>query len=200
MRLYTSILFFVSILIIGCNVSSDKQKELQDKANQNSPPPLPEHYRITVSWLDSSPVSLKIDRSLSYKDHEIKCDSVLAIDYIGFEGEHTYLPVNDKGQWISTIRKVSKLQSAQEQRFREIIGNKNTYISPSIIPCYEPRLSLAYFREGKLIGQTAICLSCFRLESTIKTGDTKEDGLISQKAKEQLSELCKELGFSDCNE
>src|SRR5690606_29087619 len=128
----------------------------------------------------------------------ITCDSVLAIDYTGFEGEHTLLPLNDKGQWINKIHKVERLTQQQEDYVAAVIGDKNSYKDPLLVACYEPRQGIIYFKNGKVIGQTAICLSCARLESTIEIGDPKREGLLNEVGRQKLNKLCKELQFSDC--
>ena len=151
-----------------------------------------------IAWLDSSTVEMSIDTTISYTDKKIVCDSALAVDYTGFEGEHTFLPLNDKGQWINTIHKVKKLTRPQLDYLNTIIGDKNSFLNPLLVACYEPRHGIVYFRNGKVIGQTAICLRCARLESTIKIGDPKQEGLLNESGRDKLNRLCKELKFSEC--
>jgi len=195
-------LLLISTIFCVTNMSCNNPPNKSVIANKDStitPPPVPPEYKLTISWLDSSKVQLSIDTSLSYKAKVINCDSAFAIDYIGFEGEHTFLPINNKGQWINSIRKIEKLSPQQQQYLTSVIGDKNIYSDPLMVACYQPRLGIIYFKNGKVIAQTAICLGCARLESTIEIGDPKQEGLINERGRKSLNKLCNELQFSDCH-
>ena len=124
-----------------------------------------------ISWLDSSKEFYAVDSLLTHRGTAFHSDSVLAVDYTGFIGEHTFMPLNEKGQWINTITKIKKLSIDQVKFLQSILGNKKSFDNPMDVFCYEPRLGIVYFKEGKVIGQSAICLSCARLESTAKLGN-----------------------------
>lgn len=177
----------IFLILASCN----KVKQ-EDKPMAKLPP---KKETIKIEWLAPKAATIEIDKNLSHQKG-FECDSVIGVDYIGFEGEHSYYPVNNKGQFISTIKKKRKLNKDQFQTLKSILGNKETYENPSISFCYEPRLAFIYFKNNKVIGQTKICLSCSQIESTAITVDEDSDGLINQKATEELDELRKELGFN----
>jgi len=185
-------------MVLSCCIQPDKNVTVNTDTTV-APPSVPPEYKLAISWLDSSKVQLSIDTTLSYKAKIITCDSSLAIDYIGFEREHTFLPINTKGQWINSIRKVKRLNTEQQQYLASTIGDKNIYSNPLLVACYEPRLGIIYFKNGKIIGQTAICLGCARLESTIEIGDPRQEGLINEQGRKRLNKLCNELRFSYCH-
>ena len=84
-----------------------------------------------ISWLDSSKVVYAVDTLLMHKGKAFICDSVIAIDYTGFLGEHTFLPLNDKGQWINTIKKREKLSAGQIQILHSVFGDKKSFNNPN---------------------------------------------------------------------
>ncbi|TMI62399.1 MAG: hypothetical protein E6H07_13340 [Bacteroidetes bacterium] len=182
---------------LSCNNSS-QNSQLTSQDTGKIANPEQQLFGSSIKWLDSSKVEMAIDTTISYKTKNFDCDSVLAIDYTGFEGEYTFLPLNDKGQWINKIQQVKKLTQQQEDYVATVIGDKKSYSNPVLVACYEPRHGIVYFKNGRVIGQTAICLSCARLESTIKIGDPKREGLLNEVGRQKLNRLCKELQFSDC--
>jgi len=197
MKISFTIIVICFFTFLSCENSTQKA----DHPSQDSGKVKPPKQQLVISrikWLDSSKVVMSIDTGISYKDAKIICDSALAIDYTGFEGEHTFLPLNDKGQWVNTIHKVKRLTQQQQDYLRTVIGDRKSYSNPLLVACYEPRHGIVYFKQGKVIGQTAICLSCARLESTIKIGDPKLEGLLNEAGRQKLNRLCEELQFSDC--
>ena len=197
MNILLIIMAICCLTSLSCNNSSHKsQPTSQDTAEIAQPEQ--QLFVSSIRWLDSSKVEMAIDTTISYKNKNVSCDSVLAIDYTGFEGEHSFLPLNAKGQWINKIHKVKKLTQQQEHYVATVIADRNSYSNPLLVACYEPRRGIVYFKNGRVIGQTAICLSCARLESTIKIGDPKREGLLNEVGRQKLNRLCKELRFSDC--
>jgi hypothetical protein len=151
-----------------------------------------------ILWLDSSKVIYAVDTFLTHKGKAFYCDSVIAIDYKGFLGEHTFLPLNDKGQWINTIKKSKKLSSEQIQTLHNVLGDKNSFLHPMMVSCYQPRLGIVYFKDNKVIGQSTICLSCARLESTAKLGNDNNYSSFSKQTLRRLEKICFELQLSNC--
>ncbi len=156
----------------------------------------PKAHKENISWIKNPKNILEIDNLLSHQKG-FECDSVIGIDYLGFEGEHFFYPINEKGEFISSIKKKQKLSKKQFLKLKSILGSKETYNNPQIVGCYEPRLAFIYYKENKVIGQTQICLSCAQLRSTAKTVDGEYGNLFNKKATEELNGLRNELGFSN---
>jgi len=180
--------FFLFILLLA--ISCKKNVEIENQYPKL--PPKPE--RIKIHWLSNKINKMAINPLLSHEKGFV-CDSVIGIDYVGFEGGHSYYPINEKGEYINTIIRKQKLNEAQFLKLNSILGNKSTYINPSIASCYEPRLAFIYFKDNKVIGQTQICLGCAQLHSTAETVNGKFGDLFNKKAAEELNNLRLELGF-----
>lgn len=180
--------FFLSLFLVSCTKTFEKKQDTP----ANVPP---KKERIKIGWLTDKIAKMEIDTSLSYQKG-FECDAVIGIDYVGFEGEHFYYPINEKGQFINTIYKKQKLNKSQFLELNSIIGNKKTYENPEMTFCYEPRLAFVYFKNNKVIGQTQICLGCSQIQSTVKTLDGDSGGLINKKATEKLNNLRNKLGFT----
>ena len=148
----------------------------------------------SLYWRQDKIIELQIDKNLSHQNG-FTCDSVVGIDYVGFDGEHSFFPVNKKGQFISTIIKTQKLDQRQIIRLNAIMGDSLTYKNPRIVGCYEPRLAFVYYKGNKVIGQTQICLSCAQLRSTAMTVNNEYGGLFNEKATQQIDNLRIELGL-----
>lgn len=169
------------------------KKEAENKNIELPLIPPPKATSIEIKWLNKNPVKIKIDDHLSYQKG-FKCDSVIGVDYIGFESGHYYYPINKKGQFINTIHKKRKLTQDQILKLSSIIGNKKTYENPNIAYCYEPRLAFLYFKNNEVICQTQICLECSQLISTAETVKNK-DGDFNNQARKEFEKLHNELGF-----
>jgi len=177
------------LIFLSCN----KAKETEIIRAVNLPPPPPKE---NITWIKTSKNTLELDKSLSH-NRGFECDSVIGIDYVGFEGEHFFYPINDKGEFISSIKKKQKLSNKQFMKLNSILGSKETYKNPRIVGCYEPRFAFVYYKGNKVIGQTQICLSCAQLRSTAQTVEGEYGNLFNEKATEELNMLRTELGFSN---
>jgi hypothetical protein len=182
------IFVFISLFAISCKKNVEIQKQY--------PKLPPKAERIKIHWLTNKTNSMAINPLLSHQKG-FECDSVIGIDYIGFEGEHFYYPINEKGELINTIIKKQKLNRKQFLKLNSILGNRDTYKNPNIVGCYEPRLGFVYFKNNKVIGQTQICLSCAQLRSTAETVEGELGELFNEKATKELNELRIELGFKE---
>lgn len=183
---------------VSCNNTTSKNPVAAPKDTAARAVTDESFFGYKISWLDSSKVTYQVDTFLTHKDKGFLCDSAVAIDYTGFLGEHTYMPLNDKGQWINTIEKRKKLTGAQIQLIHSVFGDKKSFGSPMMVSCYEPRLGIIYFKDNKVIGQSAICLGCARLESTAKLGNGDNYSSFSESTLRRLEKLCSDLQFSDC--
>jgi hypothetical protein len=169
-----------------------KNTEVVNKIQKLQPPTPSEK----IHWLRNSKAKLEINNDLSHQKG-FECDSVIGIDYIGFENEDFYYPINNKGEFISTIKKKQKLNNEQFSNLNSILGNRKTYEHPQIIGCYEPRLGFIYYKENKVIGETQICLSCAQLHSTARTVGKEYGNSINDEARKKIDNLRIELGFSN---
>lgn len=181
-------LLFLLLLCISCN----KSKENITTVPQQLPSKV---QRPKIYWLKTPKYTIEIDSTISHHKG-FECDSVIGIDYFGFEGEHFFYPINKEGQEVSTIKNRKKLTKLQFDKLNDILGSKETYKNPQIVSCYEPRLAFVYFKNNKVIGQTQICLSCAQLQSTVETINGEHGNCFNQKATDQLDQLRIELGFS----
>ena len=165
MKYFSIILTTVCLTFIACQSSRTKNSETaNDTANK-----IRNWSDFKPDWLDSGKVNLNIDTSLVH-NNVFKCDSAILVDYNGSFGEHSYQPLNDKGQWISTLKSKKALSFEQIQMIQTICGSKKTFENASIIGCYEPRIGIIYFKDRKVICISAICLDCARVESTALLG------------------------------
>ena len=152
--------------------------------------------RELLYYRKDKPAKLVINNNLSHAKG-FQCDSVVGIDYIGFEGEHTYMPIGKSGYYISSIKKTKKLSANQIIRLNKILGNSKTYENPSLVACYEPRLAFIFFRKDEVIAQTQICLSCAQLRSTAKIAGNSYGDLINKTAINEFYKLTNELGLTN---
>jgi len=189
---------FLFLTLISCNDTTNKNNVAEPKDTATRPVTDESLFGYKISWLDSSKIIYQVDTFLTHKGKGFLCDSVIAIDYTGFLGEHTYMPLNEKGQWINTIVKRKKLTDDQLQLIHSVFGDKKSFYNPMMVGCYEPRLGIVYFKDNKVIGQSAICLGCARLESTAKLGNGDNYSSFSEHTLRRLEQLCSELQFSDC--
>jgi hypothetical protein len=170
-------------------VDSLKSIEIEDSlswSNQNE---------NLIFWRKDKISKILIDTNLSHQKG-FEYDSIVGIDYIGFEGEHSFNPVNNEGEFISSIKKSKKLNESQIAKLFSILTDKNTYENPQIVACYEPRLAFIYYNGDVIIGQTQICLSCASLHSTAKTISKEHGGLFNTQATKKLDSLRIELGLN----
>ncbi len=158
-------LFLTSICLIAFSCSRQKEVLEDDKkANVIPNPPKPK-------WLESGKVTIAIDSNLSHRKNTFSCDSMIIINYNGAFGEDTYMPINDKGQWISTVKKTKRLSAEEIIFIQKIFGSKSSFTNPKMVFCFEPRIGIVYYKNNIVIAQSAICLGCCRMISTAKLGN-----------------------------
>lgn len=177
---------FIFLTLFSCKNETENKKSI--------PLPLPSKAPKTeIKWLTENQVKIETKSHLSYiKGFE--CDSVIGIDYIGFSGEHVYFPINEKGQYISTISKKQKLSTKQVLKLNSIFSNKKMFENPDMASCYEPRLGFVYFKNNEVICQTIVCIGCSRFQSSAETVDLNGD--FNKKATLEFEKLNHELGFT----
>ena len=191
---YLYFLIFVILHFVSCiekSIENTSKKDTIVKLLTDTT----EKFRVdTIYWSNNS-FPIQLDDKLSHQKGFVY-DSVIGIDYVGFFGEHFYYPINKKGQRINTIRNFKKLSTEQVIKLNKILGSKETYKNPRIVSCYEPRLGFVFFKNGKVIGQTQICLSCAQLRSTMRTVNKEYGGLFNHKATDELNQIRIELGLT----
>jgi hypothetical protein len=159
-----------------------------------------------IGWSKTDSVKIKLDSTLSHQSAGFACDSALAIDYTGFEGEHIFLPLNHKGHWIRSIKQKKRLTSQQIKRIHAILGDSNSFKKPMHVMCYMPRLGLVFFRKDTVIAQSAICIGCAGLESSARLGsetfhdEVMHSNVFNLKTLRKWEQICQELRFSDCKQ
>ncbi|WPO79104.1 hypothetical protein [Flavobacterium sp. KACC 22761] len=174
-------------------LASCKNSPVKNDENSKLLPPKIESEKIR--WATTNHFLIDIDTLLSY-EKEFECDSVIGVNYIGFDGYgHSFYPINKNGKSISTIKTRQKLERKQILKLNAILGNKKTFKNPNLYACYNPRLGFIYFKDNKIICQTQICLECSQLESTAKTAGIKS-GAFNEKARKELRKLSNELGLN----
>jgi hypothetical protein len=176
--------FFILFIIGSCNY----KKEDKQIASQNKMPPPPPPTIINF-WNDSSNVKLNVQSKLVYTTKKIEFDSVRAIAYTGFEEGKVFFPINNSGQWASSITKVKNLEANFEDSFTSILGNALSFKNPMIVSCYEPRFAIVYYKESSVIAQTMICIDCARISSTIKLGNNSYGGALNEGSVSKLAKL-----------
>lgn len=189
------------MLVSSCNEIETKDEYTNNKDSIS--PAITEYdtlRNIDIQWLDSAKVNYNIDTSLSHIGAGFSFDSAITVEYTGYWVEDIFLPINDKGQWISNITKRKKLTLSQLDLIHSIFGSRKAFNNPQVIPCYEPRHGIIYFKDNKVICQSAICIDCARLQSTAKLGDGTNYSSFNQKTQKQLEQLCIDLEFSECNQ
>jgi hypothetical protein len=186
--------FIKSILLAFLFLASCKNKSVKNNENFKLLPPKIESVKIR--WATTNEFVVSTDSLLSY-EKKIECDSVIGVNYIGFDGNgHSFYPINKRGRSINTIKSRQKLEHNQISKLNAIIGNKKTYKNPNLTACYNPRLGFIYFKNNKVICQTQICLECSQLQSTAKTAGEKSDA-FNDKARKELTKLSNELGLNN---
>lgn len=181
--------FIKSFLLFFLLFTACKEKPVEEIRYTNLPPKAP---KTEIKLLTKNQVKIKTKNHLSYI-RGFDCDSVIGIDYIGFSGEDFYTPINEKGQYISTIRKKQKLSEEQISKLNSIFSNKKMFDNPNIASCYEPRLGFVYFKNNEVICQTIVCISCSRFQSSAETAGSNGD--FNKKASLEFEKLNHQLGF-----
>jgi hypothetical protein len=189
------ILTFSCFTLVGCNNSTNSNAGTNKNDTAARLSNINRLADYEPKWLDSSYVILAIDTFLSHRQNAFKCDSAIMVDYNGGFGEHSYLPLNEKGQWINTIKRRKKLSVNELQFIKQIFGNKSTFKDPLIIGCYEPGLGIIYFKDNKVIAQSAICIGCARIQSTATLGSGDSYASFNEKTKQKLVQFYSSLKF-----
>ena len=186
-KLFTAV--FILISLIGCH-TKPRVPETTNQEEHNPPPP--PHY-TSIEYVDSGRAVMNIDITLSYID-AFTCDSAIAVDYEGMEDNKIDV-LDENGRWLNSVRERKKLTQSQLNRYTAILGNPLTYKNGRNGMCFIPHLALVYYKKGRVQAQTAICLSCCHVASSVLLGDGSRYSSINDTAVNKFVELCKELGY-----
>ncbi|MFH6999940.1 hypothetical protein ACHRVZ_18610 [Flavobacterium sp. FlaQc-57] len=186
--------FIKSILLAFLFLTSCKNTSVKDNENFKLLPP--KITNLKIRWVTANEFLVNIDTLLSY-EKKFEYDSVIGVNYIGFDGYgHSFYPINKDGRSINTIKNRQKLDRNQTLKLNAILGDKKTFENPNMAACYNPRLGFIYFKDNKVICQTQICLECSQLQSTAKTARINS-GAFNDKAGKELTKLTNELGLNN---
>jgi hypothetical protein len=147
------VIFVLSAL--SCRQSSNKKNEIT--IIETTMAPIKQDY--TISWSDSGKVEFKLNELLTYP--KIYYDSAKILFYMGYnlgEGLDTesYFPLNDDGEWISTIMRSSIISKTDLWKVDSLLGNQKSYDESTAAGRLAPKYGIVYFKNGKVIGQTCI--------------------------------------------
>lgn len=197
MKTLTFISFIFLTLFYSCETSTKSKTEIVVKDSTQKV----NIYLDSLEphWLDSSRAIMKIDTNLSYSKSNFKFDSIIILDYNGGFGEHSYLPLNDSGQWITTIKFRERLTNKKASYLDDIFGDKQTYKNELHIGCFQPGLGLIYYKNNYVVGQSTICIGCARILSTMRLGNNDYYASFNQKTKDKLKQFYKDLNIKKHN-
>ena len=134
----------------------------------------------------------------------IRFNKVIAYDFDGKEERN--ISVVDKYGFSKVIKKQKNLNKEQVTFLINFLTDTLTY-GQSTAACFEPGLGIVFFNNESVVYTIDICLDCNFLHSTTIIPATQytqmdsEDGTsyaldgFSQKGKNNIIELCKQLGL-----
>jgi hypothetical protein len=130
---------------------------------------------------------------------ELKFDSIVAINHLSGG-----LRISGDTTKTDTIIKRQLLSPNQSNNLLNILDSKKTYESSQSAMCFEPHMTFVFFNGGKIVSVTSVCLSCMKLITDVKL---PKYGLIEYESLRNIGEygaslfsnLCYEIGFSECN-
>ena len=157
----------LQIFNFSCTLDKERVNKIEVSKTQSAE--IKSNY--SISWIDNNQVKVSIKNHLSYIDKSVKFDSVILVHYWGYLLEKSwksYFPINETGQWISTIMKSKRLNEKEVYFIDSLLANPNTYDLSVYHPNLFPKFALAYFKNGQVIGQTAI--GAESVKSTILLG------------------------------
>ncbi len=150
--------FLIAIFLfaaLSCRQSNNKKDEIT--VVETTMAPIKQDY--VISWKDSGKVEVKWNESATYP--EINYDSARILFYWGYNLEESldtavFFPLSSKGMWISTIMRSSMVSKVDLLKVDSLLGNQNSYDKSKSTSVQTPKYGIVYFKDNKVIGQTAI--------------------------------------------
>ncbi|MEO8770720.1 MAG: hypothetical protein ABI402_11560 [Ferruginibacter sp.] len=192
MKKIITIPFYFFAIIYGCKtINNDQPKHIEvlETIMEDIKP-------NTVSWLDSGKVHFFKGNPVSYNGTHFEYDSAILIDYWGYDDvvKEDFFPVNERGQWISTILNIKKNAKNSLNLIDSILNDIKTYNDTALADeaIYAPTFAIVYFKHQKILGQTAFGPTSLTVKSTILLRNNSFLAILKQKQFYKIEEL-----FSD---
>lgn len=138
----------------------------------------------------------------------LQADSIVIYDFEWRGITSEYFSIIDKeGRLASTVKKSTRLDPKESEKLSALLVRKTSY-GQSTAACFEPHLGVVYFKTGKPVAHVTICVSCNRLESSVRIaaqeqGKMGEGDIVSYTLKgmsknfrKYLDNLLKKYNFS----
>jgi hypothetical protein len=160
--------------------------------------------------LDSSEITLKIEENTIHDsliiendiDDTVIYDKIIAYEFEG-SGDNDIVS-GSKLIEKSKIYQEKEITLEKVKEFESILQNKNTY-GGSTASCFDPHFGIVYYKNNKIVNYISVCLACNSLYASFDIPAQKlhkstlcdecyHEGL-NKKARKQISEFIKNLGF-----
>ncbi|HCR75764.1 MAG TPA: hypothetical protein DIW37_05040 [Chryseobacterium sp.] len=202
------IIFGSVILFSSCEKHTDSTKISSKKDSVQIVSDIPKIKGINrmelMDYVKSSP-TIKPNQSNGIPFSTLDYDKIIAYDFRGDE-EMYDAPIDKQGNFIPIIEKQQFLSQEQADKILKALAKKSSYGEASAA-CFNPHLSLVFFKDNKKINQMSICLDCngsiseidipARRHKVFNKGTDDEYSFtgFTPKGKATIIALCKELKF-----
>lgn len=149
-----------------------------------------------IKWVDSANVAISLDSNILFDNSRTQFDSVDIVHYWGYgvDSEIGYYPVNEKGQWISTIIKSKRLDREYTAWIDSLLASFENFDSPDAEPINLPKFGLIYYKNGAVVGLVSI--GDKSVMSTIKLGNHTYFAVFKEQTFQRIRSLLnRELGY-----
>lgn len=216
------VLFFAGItalLLVSCqegNVRSDKELTINTSNNSHpsdtiKPPKSPYLNRVELgNYLKSAPKIIPTSAAGTPFD-TLNYNQIVAYKYYnrGDRNPRVYRLSGTWGSLIDVIEDQHALNQSEADRFLRLLSARSTY-GGMRMACFEPRLGIVFYHDGKYISQISICMECNYLEAPFQipalerqrkiskkhyTGDN--DYGFSKKGRDGINQLLEEFKFTE---
>jgi hypothetical protein len=185
--------FLVLTLTVSTACKSSNKKHAEEKKDTTEHIKLPPPPGADPGWVDTPKIKLAIDTNLSFKHGGFNCDSAVFLRYQGSSGEYSFSPINEKGQWISTITKRIRLTNRQSAKLTTILGDKETFKNPLNLVTAGPGIGIVYFKKGFVIAKLDISMGSSGIWATPRLGNNNYNCQFNDEANAKLREIFKQM-------
>ncbi len=158
------------------------------------------NYLKSVTAIEKSAVGTPFD----YLDY----NQIVAYKYEN-SGDRNPVVYDKRFGLIAVIEKQHAFNQKQADQFLQLVASKKTY-GGMRMSCFEPRLGIVFYKDGKYIDQISVCMECNYLESELiipayerqqkrseKSGyNARTDYGFSRSGRKGLEEMLQEFGFN----